>query len=36
MVMERATELRASTRLQTTVAIHLAAAVHWGWKRISP
>jgi predicted nucleic acid-binding protein len=29
-VMERAAELRASTRLQTADAIHLAAAVHWG------
>ncbi len=28
-VMERAAELRASTRLQTADAIHLAAAVHW-------
>ena len=29
-VMERAAELRASTRLQTADAIHLAAAMHWG------
>jgi predicted nucleic acid-binding protein len=29
-LMERAAELRASTRLQTADAIHLAAAVHWG------
>ena len=29
-VIERAAELRASTRLQTADAIHLAAAVHWG------
>jgi predicted nucleic acid-binding protein len=29
-VMERAAVLRASTRLQTADAIHLAAAVHWG------
>ena len=29
-VMERAAEVRASTRLQTADAIHLAAAVHWG------
>ena len=29
-VMERAAELRASTRLQAADAIHLAAAVHWG------
>ena len=29
-VMERAAELRASTRLQTVDAIHLAAAMHWG------
>ena len=29
-VMERAAELRASTRLQTADAIHLAAAAHWG------
>ena len=29
-VMERAAELRASTRLQAAHAIHLAAAVHWG------
>jgi len=29
-VMERAAEPRASTRLQTPDAIHLAAAVHWG------
>ena len=28
-VMERAAELRASTRLQTADAIHLAAAMHW-------
>ncbi len=29
-VMDRAAELRASTRLQTADAVHLAAAVHWG------
>jgi predicted nucleic acid-binding protein len=29
-VMEQAAELRATTRLQTADAIHLAAAVHWG------
>jgi uncharacterized protein len=29
-VMERAAELRASTRLQPADAIHLAAAMHWG------
>ncbi len=29
-VMDRAAELRASTRLQTADAIHLAAAMHWG------
>jgi len=29
-VMERAAELRASTRLQTADTIQLAAAVHWG------
>ena len=29
-VMDRAAELRASTRLQTADAIPLAAAVHWG------
>jgi predicted nucleic acid-binding protein len=29
-VMERAAELRTSTRLQTPDATHLAAAVHWG------
>jgi predicted nucleic acid-binding protein len=29
-VLERAAELRASTRLQTADAIHLAAAVYWG------
>jgi predicted nucleic acid-binding protein len=28
--MEQAAELRATTRLQTADAIHLAAAVHWG------
>jgi predicted nucleic acid-binding protein len=28
--MERAAVLRASTRLQTADAIHLAAAEHWG------
>ena len=28
-VMDRAAELRASTRLQTADAIHLAAAIHW-------
>ena len=28
-VMERAAELRASTRLQTADAIHRAAAMHW-------
>ena len=28
-VMDRAAELRASTRLQTADAIHLAAALHW-------
>ncbi|MFN7898587.1 MAG: type II toxin-antitoxin system VapC family toxin [Synechococcaceae cyanobacterium] len=28
-VMERAAELRASIRLQTADAIHLAAAIHW-------
>ncbi|MGA1304363.1 MAG: type II toxin-antitoxin system VapC family toxin [Cyanobium sp.] len=27
----RTAELRASTRLQTADAIHLAAAVYWGW-----
>ena len=30
VVMERAAELRAATRLQTADAIHLAAALHWG------
>jgi uncharacterized protein len=30
VVMERAAELRAASRLQTADAIHLAAAVHWG------
>jgi hypothetical protein len=29
-LMQREAELRASTRLQTADAIHLAAAVHWG------
>lgn len=29
-VLERAAELRASTRLQTADAIHLAPAMHWG------
>ena len=28
-VMDRAAELRASSRLQTADAIHLAAAMHW-------
>ena len=33
-VMDRAAELRASTRLQTADAIHLAAAMHGGlWMR---
>ena len=29
-VMDRAAALRASSRLQTADAIHLAAALHWG------
>ncbi len=29
-VMDQAAELRASTRLQTADAIHLASATHWG------
>ena len=28
--VDQAAELRASTRLQTADAIHLAAAMHWG------
>lgn len=35
-VMERAADLRASTRLQTTNAIHLAAAVHWDCHALNP
>ena len=35
-VMERAAELRASIRLQTADAIHLAAAIHWRCDARSP
>ena len=35
-VMERAANLRASTRLQTTDAIHLAAAVHCDCHALNP